>query len=90
MLPLPAELCLAELPEVRHAIDDVLGDGAQFLVLDLAETSLLTAAALRIIDTTEHRLVSAGGWLQLRNPLPLPRRVLEITGFDRLIEPLAA
>lgn len=90
MLTLPPELCIAELPQVRHAIDDVLGEGTRFLVLDLTETALLTAAALRVFDTTEHRLATDGGRLQLRNPLPLPRRVLELTGFAHLIEPLAA
>jgi anti-anti-sigma factor len=85
VLPLAGDLCIAEVPEIRQQIDDIIASGARDLVLDLSEATLLTAAALRVIDTTEHRLQGMGGSLRLQNPRRLPRRVLEITGFDRLI-----
>ena len=86
VLTLPEELCLVELPAVRQRIDEVIDDGTRHLVLDLAATTLVTAAALRVFDTTEHRLADLGGDLLLRNVRPLPFRVLQITGFDRLVE----
>lgn len=90
VLNLPGELCMAELPEIRRQIDDLINLGARRLVLDLAETTLLTAAALGVLYTTEQRLEALGGSLRVRNPLRLQRRVLEIAGFDRLIEPAFA
>jgi anti-anti-sigma factor len=90
VLHLPEELCIFEIPAVRQRVDECIDDGARHLVFDLAATRLVTAAALRVIDTTDHRLTSLGGALRLRNPLPLPLRVLQITGFDRLVEPSLA
>jgi len=87
VLPLEGELCIAELPAVRRRIDGAIAEGARDLVLDLTEASLVSAAALRVFDATERRLVGLDGALRLRNPRPLARRVLEITGFDRLVEP---
>ena len=90
VLALRGELCIAELPSVRSRIDEAITGGSRDLVLDLAATTLVTAAALRVFDATDHRLHVLGGALWLRNPEPLARRVLEITGLDRLIEPAAA
>lgn len=87
VVPLPGDLCLLELPGVSQQLDDVIAAGARQVVLDLSDTTLVTAAALRVIDTVEHRLEGLGGSLRLRNPSPLPRKVLELTGFARLIEP---
>lgn len=86
VLALDGELCIAELVEVRSRIDDALASGVTDLVLDLAGVTLLTAAALRVLNTTEHRLRTQGGTLRVRNPTALARRVLEITGFADLIE----
>jgi anti-anti-sigma factor len=85
VLPLVGDLCIAELPTVREKIDAAIADGARELVLDLSEATLVTAAAVRVFDTTEHRLTGLGGTLWLRNPRPLALRVLQITGFDRLV-----
>ncbi|MEN3273935.1 MAG: hypothetical protein V7636_2696 [Actinomycetota bacterium] len=87
VLPLRGELCIAELPDVRALIEAAITAGAVALTIDLAEVTLLTAGALRVFATTEARLAAQGGALRLQNPLPLARRVLEIAGFDRLVEP---
>lgn len=90
VLILQGELCIAEVPSVRARIDEAIAAGAIELTIDLAEATLLTAAILRVFDVAEHRLERLGGALRLRNPGPLPQRVLEITGFDRLLEPAVA
>lgn len=87
VLALPEELCIAEIRGVRGRIDEAVASGARRLVLDLTATDLVTAAALRVFESTERRLTGLGGALNLRNPRPLPLRVLQITGFDRLLEP---
>jgi anti-anti-sigma factor len=86
VVPLAGELCIAEVPVVRDQLEALITGGAREIVLDLAEVTLVTAAALRVFDTTQHRLEGLGGLLQLRNPSSLARRVLEITGLDRLVE----
>ncbi|MEA3055532.1 MAG: hypothetical protein QOD30_964 [Actinomycetota bacterium] len=88
VLPLRGELCIAELPDVRALIEAAVTAGAVMLTIDLAEVTLLTAGALRVFATTEHRLVARGGALRLRNPTPLARRVLEIAGFEHLLGPV--
>jgi anti-anti-sigma factor len=90
VLPLPGELCIADVDDIRRRIDGAIEGGVRDLILDLTETTLLTAAALRVFNITEHRLQTMGGTLTVRNPAPLPRRVLELTGFGGLIEPAPA
>ena len=90
VLSLAGELCVAEVPDARSLIEAAISGGARDLVVDLHEVTLLTAAALRVFATTEARLTALGGALRLRDPLPLPRHVLEITGFDHLVEPSSA
>jgi len=87
VLSLEGELCIAELPDVRALIETAITAGATVLVLDLAAVTLVTAAAVRVLATTEARLAASGGELRLRNVPPMARRVLEITGFDHLVEP---
>lgn len=86
VLSLAGELCLVEVPALRSQLDDLIAAGARQVVLDLTETTLVTAAALRVFDTAEHRLTGLGGTLRLRNPPPLPGKVLELTGLAGLIE----
>lgn len=86
VVPLEGDLCIAEVPALRDQIETLIAGGAREVVLDLTEVTLLTAAALRVFDTTQHRLEGLGGLLQLRNPTSLARRVLEITGLSGLVE----
>lgn len=87
VLVLDGELCIAELPDLRGLIETALTAGAQALTIDLADVTLLTAGALRVFATTEARLAAQGGALRLRNPGPMALRVLQIAGFDHLVDP---
>jgi anti-sigma B factor antagonist len=86
VVPVSGEICLAEVAELTARLDALVAAGHHHLVLDLAECTLLTAAAVGAIATTEHRLRPVGGAIRLRNPAPLPARVLAVTGFDRLLD----
>ena len=55
-------------------------------MVDLSEVTLVTAAALRVFQTTRHRLEALGGGLTLRDARPFTRRILQITGLDGLLE----
>src|ERR1041384_6049108 len=87
VLSLHGELCIAELPDVRGLIEAALTAGAVALTIDLAGVTLLTAGALRVFATTEARLAAQGGALRLMNPQPMALRVLQIAGFEHLVEP---
>ena len=86
VLALEGELCIADLPALRAQIDALVDGGTTQIVLDLGDVSLLTAAALRVFDTTQNRLEALGGGLTLRAATPFHRRVLQITGLDGLVE----
>jgi anti-sigma B factor antagonist len=91
VVPVSGELCIAAVPALTARLEALAGAGHHHLVLDLAECTLLSAAALRVIATTEQRVSAAGGLLRLANPTPLTARVLAVTGFDRLLdEPTSA
>ena len=86
VLALEGDLCIAELPALRAQIDALVDGGTTRIVLDLGEVVLLTAAALRVFDTTQHRLEALGGGLSLRDASPFFRRILEIGGLAGLLE----
>jgi len=86
VLALEGELCIAELPALRASIDALVDGGTTRIVLDLGGVTLLTAAALRVFDTTQHRLEALGGSLALRDASPFFCRIIEIGGLDALLE----
>lgn len=86
VVPLSGDCCLAAVPELTDRLDAAVAAGHHHLVIDLAECTLLSAAALGVLSATEKRLDAAGGSLRVRNPRPLAARVLAITGLDRLLD----
>jgi anti-anti-sigma regulatory factor len=70
------ELCADTMDGLRLALRDAVESGAQ-VVVDLAEVSLLSAAAIGA-------LVQVQG-IQLLNPNPLARTVLAAVGLEDLV-----
>jgi anti-anti-sigma factor len=60
--------------------------GGRPLVLDLSQVSYLDAAGIAVVVDTDRRLRQRGARLVLRDPAPIVRRLLQITGDDHLIE----
>ena len=56
------------------------------VVLDVARVSYLDAAGIAVAVDHDRRLRARGTRMVLRDPSPLVRRVLEITGDDDLVE----
>ena len=55
-------------------------------MLDLAGLRFMDASGLAVISHGADRLEAAGGSLQIRTPRALIRKMLELTGFARLVE----
>ena len=73
-------------PQLRDRLYNVLADGAEAVILDLAGMSFIDSTGLGVIVGTLKRLRESGGDLTLRAPTRSTRKVLEITGLNRIIE----
>lgn len=71
----------AELLESR--LRALLQGGVSGLVLDCAEVSALSSAAVRVLLRAARKLAGSGGLLQLVHPADRLRRTLEVSGFDK-------
>jgi anti-anti-sigma factor len=72
---------LVELVDALVAIEP-----RRLLVLDLAGVTFFCADGIRALLRVRSAVTAAGGRLVLRGPAPCVRKVLAITGDDRLFE----
>jgi len=82
VLELEGEVCLLSVPVLRDCVDSLVDIGQVRLVIDLAEVTLLTAAAVNLFVSVAARLEALGGSLLVRRASGLPATVLELTGLD--------
>ncbi|WP_162408911.1 STAS domain-containing protein [Acuticoccus sediminis] len=61
-------------------------EGADHVVMDLANTNYISSAGLRVILMAGKQIKSAGGRFVLCGMQPSVRDVFEVTGFLRLFE----
>jgi anti-sigma B factor antagonist len=74
------DLDIATAPLLRSVLDMVCSGRARALDLDLSAVSFLDAYALATLITARRRLSARGAEIVLRDPSPIVRRVLELTG----------
>ena len=82
VVSLAGELDLYNAEEVRRALLDTLGDGAELLVVDLAEVTFIDSTALGVLIEARSRLSDRSGF-RLAAPGLEVRRALEVSGLDR-------
>lgn len=82
VVSLAGELDLYNAEEVRRALLDTLADGAELLVVDLAEVTFIDSTALGVLIEARSRLADRSGF-RLAAPGLETRRALEISGLDR-------
>lgn len=80
------ELDLATAPLLRAALDTVHARRPRRVEVDLSGVSFLDACAVTTLVAARRRLGARGAALGLHRPSPIARRVLELTGFDRVFE----
>jgi anti-sigma B factor antagonist len=80
------ELDIATAPLLEAVLDTVVSQRPQRLDVDLAGVTFLDAHALAALNTARRRLTARHATMVLRRPSPIARRVLALTGLDRLFD----
>ena len=81
---LSGELDAATAGQLREEIVALVADGVRTLVLDMAALALIDSTGLGVLVGVLKRVLQHGGELQLRAPRRAVRKVLDITGLDRI------
>ena len=71
-------------PELRERISEVIDDGAEAIVLDLSETTLLDSMSLGVLLGAMKRLRARDATMRLVVSRHEVRRIFEITLLDRV------
>jgi anti-anti-sigma factor len=82
---LSGELDVTGIDELWTTLDGLVDAGGRLVRVDLAELDFLDAAGLGILVRAHRRLSAVGGRLVLTGVRPAQRRLLEITGLDRVL-----
>lgn len=77
------EVDVVTAPQLRSFLFDAVA-GARHLVLDLSDLEFIDAAGLSVLVATQRRLARRGSKVVLRSPPAITRRVLQVTGLERL------
>jgi anti-sigma B factor antagonist len=78
------EVDVATAPELLEAVESVT-DATQELVLDVAELGFMDSTGLRVLIRAHEMMEGRGGRLSLRSVDATTRKLLEITGVDKVI-----
>ena len=78
---LAGDLDAAVVPELHRELEEVVGAGADNVVLDLSEVVYADSSALGLLVWLDHRLVPLGGRLVLAGANRDVSRVLELSGL---------
>jgi anti-sigma B factor antagonist len=80
------ELDIATAPLLRSALDGVYARRPARVEVDLSGVTFLDASSLGTLIAARRRLAAQRAVLVLVDPSPIVRRVLDITGLDRVVE----
>jgi anti-anti-sigma factor len=72
--------------ELGAALDSVVDDGKNNLVLDLSGVEYMSSAGLREMVRVLKRVKRSGGDLRIANPSDRVKEVLELAGLDTIFE----
>ena len=82
---LDGEVDHATRDQLRNLVDGVLATGVDSLVVDCTKLMFMDSAGLSVLAELVRYTGARGGTLTIRNPGTTIRRLLEVTGFDRLV-----
>jgi anti-sigma B factor antagonist len=85
LVSVSGELDLYASDAVKRGIDEADAVGADTVVVDLSEISFIDSTALGVLVQETKRLEGRGHSLVLVTNDPRTRRVLEVTGLDRVL-----
>ena len=70
----------------EKSIKELLVGEVNSIAIDLSEVEFLSSAGLRVLLAAAKAAQTKGGKVVLISPKPAVREVLEVTGFDKLIQ----
>jgi anti-sigma B factor antagonist len=85
LVSVSGELDLYTADRLKSGIDEAAAVGADTVVVDLSESSFIDSTALGMLVRETKRLEGRGDSLVLVTNDPRTRRVLEVTGLDRVL-----
>ena len=86
VLALQGEVDVLTAPEFGAFFETMIDRGHRSVVLDLAGLRFMDASGLAVIAQGADRLEVTGGTLTIRTPMAMIGRMLDITGFARLVQ----
>jgi len=78
------ELDVNTSPRLRETMLALVEDGARRIDVDMAGLELIDSTGLGVLVGVLKRVLQHGGELTLRSPRRAARKVLDITGLDRV------
>lgn len=85
-ITLPAEVGITNADQVCEELLRAINGGAELLVVDMTGTSYCAAAGIHVLVRAGGRAADAGIGLRIAAGAPIVRRILQLTGADRLID----
>ena len=73
-------------PWAEAEIHELLEKGKKNMVIDLGRTKYVSSAGLRVFLATAKKLMANSGTLMLANPNKIVKDILQVSGFDTIIE----
>ena len=73
-------------PWAEAEIQELLEKGKKNMIIDLGRTKYVSSAGLRVFLATAKKLMANSGTLMLANPNKIVKDILQVSGFDTIIE----
>jgi len=81
---LRGELDVVTAPPLRQSLIGLIDDGVRAIDIDMTDLSLIDSTGLGVLVGVLKRTLKHGGSLRLCSPQRGTRKVLDITGLDRV------
>jgi anti-sigma B factor antagonist len=85
VVTMPDEIDIANAAEVRDTLLAVLNQGVTILIVDMTQTTFCACAGASAFGRAHLRAQASAGQVRLVARAPIVRRLLAITGMDRLM-----
>lgn len=80
------ELDLQTAPQLESRLLELAGQGTGHVTVDMAETDFIDSTGLHALIVVVRELRERGGDLVVRTPSPNASRLLQLSGFDSVVE----
>lgn len=84
MVEVRGEVDLATAPRLRERLFGLIDQGSRNVVVNLTNVAFIDSAGLGVLVATMNRLQEGDGTLRLAGAAESARRVLSVTGLDRM------